>query len=67
MPSVVGPIVTLCTSVGLAANPSRNSGLQVAGDCPSKPASVALSVPWPLPVWLKLPNKCTCNFVARSS
>ena len=64
---VVGPRVTLCTSSGLAANPSRNSGGQVAGALPSSPASEARSVPWPFPVALRLPNRWTLSAVARLS
>ena len=43
--------------LGLAASPSRKAGSTVAGSLPMMPASAARSVPWPLPVALRLPNR----------
>ena len=39
----------------------------VAGSLPMMPASAARSVPWPLPVALRLPNRCTFSAVAFAS
>ena len=36
-------------------------GSTVAGSLPMTPASAARSVPWPLPVALRLPNRCTLS------
>ena len=65
--SVVGPKVSLYVWSGFVASPSRNSGGHVAGAFPSRPASEARSVPWPLPVALRLPNKWNWSPVARLS
>ena len=40
---------------GFDARLSRNAGSTVAGSLPMMPASAARSVPWPLPVALRLP------------
>ena len=42
-------------------------GSTVAGSLPMMPASDARSVPWPLPVALRLPNRCTFSAVAFAS
>ena len=57
--SVLPPSSTGNVCFGFAASPSRNSGSTVAGSLPTMPASAARSVPWPLPVELRLPNRCT--------
>ena len=44
---------------GLSRRLSRNNGSTVAGSFPTSPASAARSVPWPLPVALRLPNRLT--------
>ena len=52
---------------GFVTRPSRKAGSTVAGSLPITPASAARSVPWPLPVALRLPNRCTLMSVAFAS
>jgi hypothetical protein len=61
---VLSPSFTGKTWFGSAASPSRNAGSTVAGSLPTMPASAARSVPWPLPVALRLPNRLTFRAVA---
>src|SRR6185369_12229477 len=61
------PSLTLNDWSGLSRRPSRNSGSTVAGSVPIKPARVARSVPCPLPVALRLPNRLTLSAVAFAS
>ena len=46
---------------------SRKAGSTVAGSFPTNPASEARSVPCPLPVALRLPNRYTLSAVAWAS
>ena len=63
----LSPSFTGNTWSGLSRRLSRNLGSTVAGSFPTSPASAARSVPCPLPVALRLPNKFTCSFVALAS
>ena len=65
--NVLPPSFTGKVWSGFAARPSRNAGSTVAGSLPMMPASAARSVPWPLPVALRLPNRCTFMPVTLAS
>ncbi len=53
--NVLSPSLTGKVWSGFDTRLSRNSGSTVAGSLPMTPASAARSVPWPLPVALRLP------------
>jgi hypothetical protein len=61
------PSLTGKTWSGWSRRLSRNSGSTVAGSLPTMPARQARSVPWPGPVALRLPKRCTFSPVARAS
>ncbi len=61
---LLSPSFTGKTWSGLSRSSSRKSGSIVAGSLPMMPANAARSVPWPLPVALRLPNRCTFSAVA---
>ena len=65
--NVLSPSFTWKTWSGLSRSSSRNSGSIVAGSLPMMPARAARSVPWPLPVALRLPNRNTLSAVAFAS